>query len=135
MPGKVILERKGPLAIVRLNDPGCLNAVDAEMLGDLRLVMDEVLDDDSVRAVLLTGEGRGFCAGANLVEMNGQWASGQAPDAGGQLRDDVNPILVKMAMSGKPIIAAVNGPAAGVGCGIASLQDHRRGTDLAEPAS
>jgi 2-(1,2-epoxy-1,2-dihydrophenyl)acetyl-CoA isomerase len=120
---KVLLERDGPLAILKFNDPGSLNAMDDIMRGQFAEVMTAQLDDDSVRAVLLTGEGRAFCAGANLKNMFGQQSRGAVPDVGQSLRTYINPTLVRMQESPKPIMAAVNGPAVGVGCGIALAAD------------
>jgi 2-(1,2-epoxy-1,2-dihydrophenyl)acetyl-CoA isomerase len=121
--GKILLEHRGPLSIVTFNDPAHLNALDDLMAEQFAEVMQHQLNDDNVRAVLLTGEGRGFCAGANLKEMFGKQSRGSAPDVGSSLRRFVNPTLERMKESPKPIIAAVNGPAVGVGCGIALSAD------------
>lgn len=123
MPGKILIARDGALAVVRFNDPTRLNALDAEMREELISCMDELLEDGNVRAILMSGEGRGFCSGANLAEMQEQLNRGTTPDVGHQLRDRLNPLLMRMATSRKPIVAAVNGPAAGVGCGIALAAD------------
>jgi 2-(1,2-epoxy-1,2-dihydrophenyl)acetyl-CoA isomerase len=123
MPARILLERDGPLAIVKFNDPANLNAVDDAMTAQFTQTMMALLDDADVRAILLTGEGRAFCAGANLKEMSGSLAKGKTPDVGGSLRDFINPVLVRMTEAAKPIIAAVNGAAVGVGCGIALAAD------------
>jgi 2-(1,2-epoxy-1,2-dihydrophenyl)acetyl-CoA isomerase len=121
------VERDGPLAILTLNRPARLNAMSTAMTYDLPAAMNALLDDEAVRAVLLTGAGRGFCAGADLKDMHeGNQGGGgrrERRDDGDSLRDRINPMLVRMATASKPIIAAVNGPAAGVGCGLALSAD------------
>ncbi len=120
---KILLEREGPLAVVKFNDPERLNAMDDTMREQFAVATNQLLDDDGVRAILLTGEGRAFCAGANLNNMFSKQASGTVPDVGTSLRDFINPTLARMRESGKPIVAAVNGAAVGVGCGIALSAD------------
>lgn len=120
---RVLLERDGPLAVVRFNDPAFMNAMDEALCGEWSGVIAGLLDDDGVRAILLTGEGNAFCAGANLKNMSKQQTGGEAPDVGHMLRDALNPVLVRMTASPKPIVAAVNGAAVGVGCGIALAAD------------
>jgi 2-(1,2-epoxy-1,2-dihydrophenyl)acetyl-CoA isomerase len=120
---RILLERDGPLAIVKFNDPAHLNAFDDVMRVQFAETMNSILDDDGVRAILMTGEGRAFCAGANLKNMFAEQSRGGTPDVGKSLRGGVNPILVRMAASKKPVVAAVNGPAVGVGCGIALAAD------------
>src|SRR5688572_30301497 len=120
---RIILEREGALAVVTLNDPERLNAVDKEMLDELGAVMNAVLGADGVRAVVITGAGRAFCSGANLAAFSGVQSGGAMPDVAGMLRDRVNPLLMRMKEARKPIIAAVNGAAAGVGCGLALAAD------------
>jgi len=116
---RVILERDGALAVVTLNDPERLNAIDKPMLDELVTVMNSVLGDEGVRAVAITGAGRAFCSGANLAAVS----QGAMPDVGGMLRDSVSPLLMRMKEARKPVIAAVNGAAAGVGCGLALAAD------------
>lgn len=120
---KIVVERDGPLAIVTLNDPLHMNAVDEIMRRDVVAAMNAALDDEGVRAILVTGAGEAFCAGANLRDMSGEYARGVTPDVGHMLRDGVIPLLVRMTEASKPIVAAVNGAAAGVGCGFALAAD------------
>lgn len=120
---KILFERDGPLAIVKLNDPAHLNAVDEVMRPELVDVMTRVIEDDAVRAILITGEGRAFCAGANLKEMSVEQGRGETPDVGAMLRGGVNDMLVRMMQAKKPIVAAVNGAAVGFGCGLALAAD------------
>ena len=120
---KITLERDGSLSIVKFNAPETLNAVDEAMRIQFAATMKQQLEDDEVRAVLLTGEGRAFCAGANLKNMFGEQSRGGELDVGASLRDFINPTLAHMSETTKPIVAAVNGPAVGVGCGIALSAD------------
>lgn len=120
---RVLLERDGPLAIVRFHDPSVMNALDEPLCVEWAAVIGGLLDDEGVRAILLTGDGDAFCSGANLKSMSRQQGEGAAPDVSGMLRDALNPVLERMTASGKPIVAAVNGAAVGVGCGIALAAD------------
>jgi 2-(1,2-epoxy-1,2-dihydrophenyl)acetyl-CoA isomerase len=122
----LLLERDGPLAILTLNRPARLNAMNGAMARELPAAMTGLLAADDVRAILLTGAGRGFCAGADLKDMHSRNQDSKQPTrakGGDNLRSDVNPMLLRMAAATKPIIAAVNGPAAGVGCGLALAAD------------
>jgi enoyl-CoA hydratase/carnithine racemase len=75
---QVTLEREGHLAIITLNAPGRLNAIDAAMGGELDLALVEAGTDDTVRAILLTGAGAGFCAGASMERLEEVTAGGGA---------------------------------------------------------
>ncbi|BCW90916.1 1,2-epoxyphenylacetyl-CoA isomerase [Alphaproteobacteria bacterium SO-S41] len=120
---RLMVECDGPLAIVKFNAPASMNALDEAMRRELPEAMGRLLDDDGIRAILLTGEGRAFCAGANLKNMYAEQSDGDTPDVGSSLRNGINPMLVRMAEANKPIIAAVNGAAVGVGCGLALSAD------------
>ena len=80
--------------------------------------------DPAVRAVLITGAGRGFSSGADLKEMLEQAPTGeQTPDVGDMLRNRYHPIIVGIRELPKPVVAAVNGPAVGIGCSLALACD------------
>ena len=119
----IIVEHCDALAIVRFNRPERLNALDDGMLGEWVAAMNTALASSAVRAVLMTWLGRAFCSGADLKDMFAEQKAGQAPDVGAKLGVSVNPVLVRMREADKRIIAAVNGPAVGVGCGIALAAD------------
>ncbi|MGN6308039.1 MAG: enoyl-CoA hydratase-related protein [Xanthobacteraceae bacterium] len=115
----VLTERRGGVAILTLNNPQQYNALGGSLLPELNAALDSTLSDSAVRAILLTGAGKGFCSGAQL--------GGDAFDAGervaSRLREQVSPLIEKMRGSDKPIVVAVNGPAAGAGVGIALAGD------------
>ncbi len=127
----VEVERDGAIAIVRLNRPDRLNAFNADMRRDLIAAFDECDAVDTVRAVVLTGTGRAFCAGADLAAggdtfvLEGDQETGEAPpDAGGQ-------VALRIFRSTKPVIAAINGPSAGVGVTMTLPADVRIASDTA----
>lgn len=118
----VLVAREGEVAVVTLNRPEALNALSVEMVRRLREVFLDLREDDAVRAVVVTGAGRGFCAGADVPEMlNREGDRGRAIRK--WLNDDLNTMLRAMLDLPKPVITAVNGVAAGGGVGIALAGD------------
>jgi enoyl-CoA hydratase/carnithine racemase len=115
----VLTERRGAVAILRLNNPEELNAITWEMAREINRAFDDTLACDGVRAILLTGVGRGFCAGAQL---SGDLFQGGAK-VGDEMRATISPLIAKMRASPVPIVVAVNGPAAGAGVGVALAGD------------
>lgn len=105
-----------------LNRPDRLNSFNPEMHLALRAGFERARDDASVRAVLLTGAGRGFCAGQDLGDRDPRKASGP-PDLGVTLENYYNPLVRRMRGLDKPIVCAVNGVAAGAGANIALACD------------
>ena len=119
-PQDVVLEsREGAVAVLRLNNPAQLNALTLPMIGALKRAVERAIADPQVRAILLTGEGRGFCAGAQL---GGEVFASGAGIADG-MRAEVSPLILALAEGPKPVVCAVNGPAAGAGVGIALAGD------------
>jgi 2-(1,2-epoxy-1,2-dihydrophenyl)acetyl-CoA isomerase len=118
---RITLARDGTLATITLNQPDKLNAVSRKMIAELKQCWEELADDQGVRAVLLTGSGRGFCAGADLSDPDR--AASATADAGGALEKFFNPVIRLMRSVPKPIVAAVNGVAAGVGMSFAMAAD------------
>ena len=116
------LDIDGNVAKLTLNHPEVMNAVSPEMLGGLMGAMDEVENKaNGIRCLIITGEGRGFCTGANLQGRGDN--SGKAPDAGSALETLYHPFLRRLRNLKMPIITAVNGPAAGVGMSFALMGD------------
>lgn len=116
----ILSERRGSVTILTLNNPAQYNALGGSLLSDLNQALDAALADPAVRAILLTGAGKGFCAGAQLGGGNTFEAGEQIGD---NMRRSINPLIEKMHGSPKPIVVAVNGPAAGAGVGIALAGD------------
>ena len=107
---------------ITLNQPAKFNALSSAMLQDLGEVLRSVERDDSVRALVLTGAGPAFSSGADLTEFT--FGDG-APDAGEVLRRRYSPLVTRMHAMEKPVLAAINGVAAGAGLSLALACDLR----------
>ncbi len=118
----VLFDVVGAVATVTLNRPAAMNALTAAMKVRLLEVLDAVAADAAVRAVILTGAGRGFCAGQDLREHGAVLESGHGAST---VREHYNPIVRAIASMPKPIVAAVNGMAAGAGAALALACDLR----------
>ncbi|SDQ45354.1 enoyl-CoA hydratase-related protein [Thermostaphylospora chromogena] len=119
----VRLEVADHVATVTLDRPDAMNALITEMKTELRDILRRVAADDDVRAVLLTGSGRAFCVGQDLREH----AANLESDRGlaDTVREHYNPIVRTIAGMAKPVVAAVNGVAAGAGASLAFACDLR----------
>jgi 2-(1,2-epoxy-1,2-dihydrophenyl)acetyl-CoA isomerase len=112
------------VAEITLNRPERLNAWNEQFGNELRKAILEDAADPRVRAVLVTGAGRGFSSGADLKEMLERDASAEeAPEVGDLLRERYHPIIKGIRELPKPVVAAVNGPAVGIGCSLALACD------------
>lgn len=119
---RVRLDIEGTTGILVLNHPEVMNAVSDEMLEGLMDAMDAVEDPaNGLRCLIMTGEGRGFCSGANLQGRGDN--KGGAPDAGSRLETAYHPFLRRLRNLEMPFLTAVNGPAAGVGMSFALMGD------------
>ncbi len=107
---------------ITLNRPGRLNAFNPEMHAALAEALTRAEREDGVRAVLLTGAGRGFCAGQDLDERDPSTMAAP-PDLGKTIGDFYNPLIRRLRGLDKPIVCAVNGVAAGAGANIAFACD------------
>jgi 2-(1,2-epoxy-1,2-dihydrophenyl)acetyl-CoA isomerase len=122
---EVETSREGAVLTITLNRPDVLNAFNAAMHMALAGALKEARAED-VRAVVLTGAGRGFCVGQDLTEFR------EAPgDIGVRLRESYHPNVLAIRALEKPVIASVNGAAAGAGLSIASVCDVRIAADSA----
>ena len=124
-PAKVRTEVRDRIGIITLNDPATLNAAGLDLMADLHGAFETLVADPGVRAIVITGEGRGFCSGANL-SGGGAAASPTASDPNGPnqaLLKVYNPFVSAVRKSPKPLVAAVNGVAAGVGASLALVCD------------
>ena len=122
---EVETQRDGAVLTITLNRPDVLNAFNAAMHEALGAALEEA-GDASVRAVVLTGAGRGFCVGQDLTEFRES-----AGDIGDRLRSNYHPNVLAIRRLEKPVIAAVNGAAAGAGLSFACACDLRIAADSA----
>lgn len=122
----VALEVVGDIAKLTLNRPDALNAISMELIRDMRAAVRAVNEDVSVRALIITGAGRGFCAGADLAERSDSGeddalSSGQRTSE--RMRTGFNPLVEDIHNCRVPVVVAVNGVAAGGGMGLALAGD------------
>jgi 2-(1,2-epoxy-1,2-dihydrophenyl)acetyl-CoA isomerase len=107
---------------IELNRPDSLNAWDGQLAADLLAAVELARADDGVRAVTITGAGRAFCSGADLRAGFDEAPDGR-PDLRKALRERYHPVITGVRRMPKPVLAAVNGAAAGVGCSLALACD------------
>ncbi|MAG31880.1 MAG: enoyl-CoA hydratase [Deltaproteobacteria bacterium] len=121
----VLLEKNDGIATVTLNAPQRLNALSFQMLDELNRVLDDCTADPELRALVLTGTGRGFCAGADLSQGSTPSETGdeRKKRLGRIMKESFNPAIKKLINLPFPTVAAVNGVAAGGGYGIALACD------------
>ncbi len=117
MEQTVRTDRKAGYRVITLNRPDRMNALDRATLAALTAALGEADADDSCRAVLLTGTGRAFCAGADLSTI--ETGEGVRRDLGQAIEEGWNPLARRLAGLGKPTVCAVNGTAAGAGANLA----------------
>ena len=132
----IAFERRGQIALLTLNKPERLNALSAAMRAEIAQVLEEVRADDGLRALVLTGAGRGFCSGADLAAGAAVMAAGGPPEPRTQNEkiDEhgwVGAWATMWAEFDKPVIGAINGVAAGAGLSTAMACDVRIGSEHA----
>ena len=118
----VIWEQSGAVGRLTLNRPESLNAWTAQFGTELRAVVEGEAAEPSVRALLITGAGRGFSSGADL-KAGFEVADDGGPDVRKELHDIYHPAIAGIRRLAKPVVAAVNGPAVGIGCSLALACD------------
>jgi 2-(1,2-epoxy-1,2-dihydrophenyl)acetyl-CoA isomerase len=116
---EILFELKGNIAVLTLNRPEKLNALNKEMALGLQDQLHSCDENETVRAVLLTGAGRAFCSGQDLQEL----PSDMVPDIEKSIDENYNPIIRLLKTIRKPVVCAVNGIAAGAGANIALACD------------
>ena len=135
MADTVLYEVSDGLATITLNRPEAMNSLNVPAKAALRDAVRSAAADDAVRAVLLTAAGdRAFCVGQDLKEHIGVLAAEREAGSGqtmSTVREHYNPIVRALAGAAKPVVAAVNGVAAGAGFGLALAADHRIVADTA----
>lgn len=121
---QLAVERDGAVAVVRLSNPSKLNALSDTMTAELNRALEDLAADAQVRALVLTGEGRGFCSGADLGHIDQAGTEGAAKPSE-LLESGYAKAARLLATAAKPVIAAVNGVAAGAGMALALACDLR----------
>jgi len=125
----VLLEnRQGPIVTLVMNRPTRLNALNKDLSNALNDALARIANDHSINVVVLTGAGRAFCAGGDLSEIGKGRERGDTSELGPILRSGMQAVL-KMRSMPQPVIAAVNGPAAGAGMNLALAADIRLATE------
>lgn len=119
----LVYEKKEQVGIITLNRPERLNAINYQLAVELTRLLDEIVEDQEVRAVILTGAGRAFCAGADIKDMADPKAKRVPLGVGG--------FFDKIEAVDKPVIAAINGPANGGGVELALACDFRLASEAA----
>src|SRR5919206_2399158 len=121
----VNLHRRGAAAKIELNRPERMNAWDQQFGLDLRAAVESTAEDEDIRAVVITGAGRGFSSGADLKEMGEDHPRTEEgrPDVYQVLTERYHPIITGIRRMPKPVVAAVNGAAVGIGCSLALACD------------
>ena len=116
----ILTERKGDVLVLTLNRPERLNAASLQMAEDIKLALYDIGD---ARALLITGAGRAFCSGADLQARGDDSAVTGGDSSHRALMNGYNPALSQIMRLNVPVVTAVNGPAAGVGCSIGLAGD------------
>jgi 2-(1,2-epoxy-1,2-dihydrophenyl)acetyl-CoA isomerase len=124
-PRPLRVEREGALAILTLDRPDVLNAFDEALTTALGRALDDSARDAGVRCVVITGAGRAFSAGQDLRDRLAKVERGEDLRLGDELRRRYHPIVAAIRAMRKPVVAAVNGVAAGAGLGLAASCDVR----------
>ena len=125
----ILFDKNEGVATITLNRPEMRNALNKVMYRELMDAFRQVARDSEVRAIVLTGSGKGFCSGQDLIEL--QTMQGDGLTVGDALRSGLNRLILQMHELEKPIIGAINGVAAGAGSSLALATDLRIASDEA----
>ena len=123
----ILFDVSDGIATITLHRPDALNAFTNQMVRDLKVAFDEVDENDDIRALVMTGSGRAFCAGADLSSGGSTFEKGGSDitDKGGVVRDGGGLVSLRIFEMKKPVIAAINGAAVGVGATMTLPMDIR----------
>ena len=121
----IAVDTEDGISTITLNRPDSLNAFNEAMKAELLDVLKTIERDDAVRCLVITGAGRAFSSGQDLGDLKEMYAGSEPPDLGEMLRTGYNPLIRRIRGMDKPVIAAVNGVAAGAGCSFALACDLR----------
>lgn len=128
----VRLDTNDGVAVITLDRPEVLNAFDDELGADALAAVERASGDGSVRCIVITGAGRAFSSGEDLGALAGGYERGEVPDLGDTLVRRYNPLIRAITGAPKPVVAAINGVAAGAGASVALACDHRIASDKAK---
>jgi 2-(1,2-epoxy-1,2-dihydrophenyl)acetyl-CoA isomerase len=130
-PQTIAVESKDSISTITLNRPDVLNAFNDQLTTELAEALKSAERDASTRVIVITGAGRAFSSGQDLADLKAKYVPGHVPHLGEDLRRRYNPIITRIREMEKPVIAAVNGVAAGAGCSLALACDLRVASDQA----
>lgn len=128
---QLIVDRRDAVAVLRMNNPARLNALSETLTKELLDGLTSLGADPECRAIVLTGEGRGFSAGADLTALKDPYLRGERPRPSRFLEEGYNRLIPLLVETPKPVIAAVNGVVAGAGCSVALACDLRLASEEA----
>lgn len=130
-PQSISVETANHICTITLNRPDVLNAFNDQLTTELGEALKAAERDPAVRVIVITGAGRAFSSGQDLGDLKEKYVPGYVPHLGDDLRKRYNPIIKRIRDMEKPVIAAVNGVAAGAGCSLALACDLRIASDQA----
>ncbi len=125
-------EHKDAQAVITLDRPDVLNAFDDELGREALEALERAAQDEAVRCIVITGAGRAFCSGEDLGALAADYQAGRAPPLGDTLVRRYNPLIRAIRAAPKPVVAALNGVAAGAGASIALACDFRIASEAAK---
>jgi 2-(1,2-epoxy-1,2-dihydrophenyl)acetyl-CoA isomerase len=125
-------ETRDGVATITLNRPEVLNAFDDDLGREFLSVVKDAADDETARCIVITGAGRAFCSGEDLSALASTYERGEVPELGRTLVERYNPTIRAIRDAPKPVVAAINGVAAGAGASIAFACDHRIASEHAK---
>ena len=128
----LLFEKSDGVATITLNRPDKSNAFDDGMIGEMIDALKTIERDAEIRAVVITGAGKNFCAGQDLGPLLARYQSPEGVSFGAHLRKSYNVIISKIRALEKPVIAAINGAAAGAGLGLVCACDLRHASENAK---